>query len=164
MELMPKQVDVDWQLAEGLYQQGLSCAEIARRLTCNASTVRTKALRGKWSEKKAQALEILKQSVADEPLDVKKHADQWARDLMQVCQNHMDYLKEVKPGKLTPKDVQLGAQVLRIIDDVARRTLGLDSEQPKIQHVGLVQNVVEIKWPVPQPESLPAPAQNPDAA
>ena len=148
---MPREVDVDWQLAEGLFQQGLSCAEIARRLDCNASTVRTRSLRGKWSEKKAQALQILKQAAADEPLDVKKHADQWMRDLLQVCQTHMDYLKGVKPGKLAPKDVQLGAQVLRIIDDLTRRSLGLDNEQPKTVHVGLMQNLVEIKLHEPAP-------------
>lgn len=69
---MPKPLDVDWELIQTTYTQGVSPAVIAARFGLNASTIRTRASRLGWqrlvtaaSQDVAQAASATLKSIGD---------------------------------------------------------------------------------------------------
>ncbi len=58
---MPKAIGIDWDLARGLAAQGFTPAQIAKKLNCNAGTIRSRACREKWSELAAKTQALMQQ-------------------------------------------------------------------------------------------------------
>lgn len=61
---MPKALDVDWELIQTTYTQGVSPAVIAARFGLNANTIRTRASRLGWQRLASQAANDVSQAAS----------------------------------------------------------------------------------------------------
>lgn len=129
-----------------LYFQGTPFAEIARRLNCNAATIRSHAHREDWHGSKRKALEKAPQAT-----DWREKAQSWPKRVATLMEKRLDYLESIPVEDLTMKELRELSATTKETDQMAREAYGLNDEGPKVFHVGLTQNVVEIRLPLPEP-------------
>ena len=144
---MPKQANINWDEAKMLYFQGCPFAEIARRLNCNAATIRSHAHREDWHESKRKALEKTPQEV-----NWKEKAQAWPKRVALLMEKRLDYLESIPVEDLTMKELRELSSTTKETNEMAREAYGLNDDGHRTLHVGLVVPVCEIKMtPDPAP-------------
>jgi hypothetical protein len=154
---MPKTANINWDEAKMLYFQGCPFAEIARRLNCNAATIRSHAHREDWHGSKRKALEKAPQVV-----DWREKAEQWPKRVATLMEKRLDYLESIPVEDLTMKELRELSATTKETNEMAREAYGISDQAPKM-YVGLYHNIVEVKLDKPAP-MIDVPPANPEPA
>ena len=132
---MPTKLPIDWQLAESLYNQGFSMADIARKLNCNAATVRCHAVRYNWKQTASKAKEIVQQK------SLKERGESHLEEVATIIERHIAAIKKKDPAKLSLADLEKLASIIERINKAGRLTFGLDAENGGPVMIGLRQTI-----------------------
>lgn len=131
----------DWSVAQSLYNQGFSLAEIARKIDCNAGTLRSYATRHSWSQIKRDAANLASPKI----VSLDERANRWRSTIADEVDKQLADLQSKKRSKpMSLKELREYGEVLDLADKIARRTYGLDqADQSVCVNVAVVTQLHE---------------------
>lgn len=160
---MPRAINLDWELAKSLRQQGIPYTVIAKRLECNVSTIRSRAFREKWDETNAKASEIMKQA----DINWAERAKGWPKRIAALMEKRLAFIEELPVSKLKMREFKELTAATKEVDEMARQAFEItplvhqgkaaitvvvfpqDSTKPHVQDI--VEDCDGIFQPSPQP-------------
>jgi len=120
---MPKPLNVNWDLAKGLYLQGINMAEVSRRTGISYDALRAKASRCGWRE----TVTALSQDVTVQSnKTLAERGKAWTDRVAGLVEKRMNYLEKLNPAKLKLRELDELTRITDLTDRTARRTFGLD--------------------------------------
>ena len=130
--IMPKPLNVNWDLAKGLYFQGLNMAEVSRRTGISYDALRQRAKRYRWTA----TVTALSQDVTVQcNKTLAERGKAWTHRLANLVERRMDYLETLKPADLKLRDLDELTRITDLTDRTARRTFGLDAPATTSTHL-----------------------------
>jgi hypothetical protein len=116
----------DWSLGKALSMQGLTHADIAKRLGCSTFTVQKKAQHENWND-------LPNRFNQAQPLDTHKEAvDKWLEGITELLERVTANAIKLGSAK-SRKDLRDDADTLRTLIVAGRQHFGLDSESSSLR-------------------------------
>lgn len=125
---MPKALTAPWDELKAAFIKGVPLPELAKQYGVSYSALRTRAHRCKWRADAATGAAILQQSATR---SMQERGEHWGGRVATLMERHLTYLESLDPSKLKLKELEMLARITDTTDKTARRTFGLDAEQPK---------------------------------
>jgi hypothetical protein len=129
---MPLTLDVDWEHAHQLFNQGLKIPRIAEQLGVKYNTVSARAKRYKWAQKRDNAVkavaEVVHNMVKEKPNTVQERAQKWLEKEMNAVEDITIALDAVPIPETIPK-LREHIEVRAMNGKYGRSTFGLDNQQ-----------------------------------
>jgi hypothetical protein len=139
---MAKKLAVDWDKLKSLYIKGVPLKQIADNNGVPFSALRARAHRYKWSEHATEITQILQRDVTKELQETgKEHVS----EIIGLLKRAKNALRNIDVEAEPVEAIEVYAKTLDRLDQIGRRSHGLDAENNRTIHVGLIQPVVEIK-------------------
>jgi len=139
---MPQPLKIDWEAVKLAFVAGATIPEIADKFGVNRQTIASRAWRLKWND-------LLPASRINHNDSAEKVADIWADRAQKHRETMATVTDKVAELALTmdPLTILGKADKVKIIDDIARRNYGLDSDSnPTISlAIGLLSNDDDMK-------------------
>jgi len=132
-------LNVDWPLAQSLFQEGVSLKGVAARTGIPYQTVVKRAQRGKWSQlvlphppvPSPSRDELPKQrSLARSTTRLNEKAENWTQRIENVLDRHLSVIEDTSGQRGQKLDIDVLEKLVRVLDATdrtARRTLGMDN-------------------------------------
>ena len=122
---MPKPLNVNWDLAKGLYLQGINMAEVSRRTGISYDALRAKASRCGWRE----TVTALSQDVTVQAnKSLAEQGKAWKERIGKLVNRQLNAVEAKDATKLKLSELETLARITDATDRTARRTFGMDSE------------------------------------
>jgi hypothetical protein len=151
---VPKPLNVDWQIVQGLILQGFNCQQVAEKTGILPDTIRKRALRAGWLSQSDKVRQILIQSHQSKPILAVQVAKDHAKELAQASSKaQLAFSKEVehqvgvlekKPARRvselasTPKREGRASVVSKLVHTAAK-LYGWDQQTNAPTHVSLTK-------------------------
>lgn len=136
---MPRKLDVDYGAAKLLYLKGLSLTTISEKTKIPLLALRKHATRQKWAEQKTKTEQVMSSAVSTGLVNTAK---EHVNTVLDVLTRHVNALRKRDPEELDLESLDLASKILDRLDQIGRRSHGLDADSASKSHSGLVQIVV----------------------
>ena len=153
---MPRVLDVDWEYAKTLFLQGVGYGNIALELGCNVNSVKSRAARFRWVQKRdelrAKADGAIKGLVVR---DLKEVANELKNRMANDVERTLNALESHDPEKMSLEKLEQRERIASALQKRTWTTLGLDVVE--------TQSVVNVAVMNALAESILNPSQVTDA-
>ena len=146
---MPKHLKADYASAKALFLTGLPLPDIAEKTGINYGALRQHARRHNWVQNKGDIETIIEKHVAT---SIEDAAKRYIERSIKLDSRVFSALEAKRIEAMELEELEKVATIMAKVNPVARSNRGLDDDKHKTIHVGLTQNVVEIKLPAAQVE------------
>lgn len=136
---MPNRLAIDWDQLKTQYIKGLPLKEIAEQNGVSFAALRTRASRYKWADDVAAASQVLQRTVTQ---TISNRAKNHVETILEVLESHVKALKKRDPESLDFEELDLASKVLDRLDQIGRRSHGIQDEQSAGRSQTLVQVVI----------------------
>jgi hypothetical protein len=166
---MPKALAVDWTTIKALIIKGVAMPDVAKQFAIPYNTLKQRAFREKWGEQVTAVEKAVYQAVTREAsANAKNHVN----TVVNLLGKHLQALQKRDADTLEWQDFETATKILDRLDQIGRRSHGLDAEQANARSATLVQVVINTKDTALTPidvdtdgvidvESSPGPATGP---
>jgi hypothetical protein len=139
---MPKPLAIDWDSARALFIKGITMKDIADQFGLKCATVRQRAKRDKWGQSKAIATEIVSRKVTE---TVSEGAKSHVNRVLKLVDRHIESVERRSPDAMDLESFDMLTKIVDRLDQIGRRSHGLDAEQANARSATLVQVVINTK-------------------
>lgn len=133
---MPTTLDIDWDHAHQLYNQGMKMPQIAKLLGAKPNTISAHAKRHGWAQRRMKATqavaEVVQSIVINHPKTVQQRAERWVEREINRVEKITDVLDCVPiPTNITA--LREHVEVSAMNGKYGRSTFGLDQAGTNVQ-------------------------------
>jgi Uncharacterized conserved protein len=161
---MPVTLDIDWDHAHQLYNQGVKFPKIAEIMGAKCNTIQAHAKRHNWAQRKIKATqaisEVVHSIVQDRPKTVQQRAEKWIDRTIHDIERTANVLESL-PVPASLDGLRKHEEVWGMHVKRGRSTFGLDQAGTNIQvNIGMsgqlssVEPVIDVE---PEVGSIPTP-------
>jgi hypothetical protein len=120
---------IDYSPIESAYYQGVPLSELAKTHCIKIASLRAYAMRHGWAEnKRKSALQALDSRSDRKALSLAEKAENWKERIGNLVQRKLKRLEGSPIETARLPDLERIARITKLVDDMARRTYGLDSD------------------------------------
>jgi hypothetical protein len=130
---------VDWDSAKALYIKGLPLKDVAEQMGVKFGTLRQHARRSGWMQVKRRTSEIVSQVVSE---SVTQGAKSHVHRVLNLVNRHIESVERRHPDDLDLESFDMLTKIVDRLDQIGRRSHGIDAEAQGKASTTLVQVVI----------------------
>jgi hypothetical protein len=139
---MGKPLAVDYEKIKALFINGLPLPDLAERFNVKYNTLRQRAHREGWQKLATEVSHSVTRAVTD---SVTQGAKSHVNRVLKLVDRHIESVERRSPDAMDLESFDMLTKIVDRLDQIGRRSHGLDAEQANARSATLVQVVINTK-------------------